>query len=112
LAVAVTGGLLGRIATAFIDRYNDTVEDKFLQRAMTLADLGAMDNDCDSRVSPEEFLTYMLVALQKVEKEDIDEIMAIFRKFDKDNSGYIEKEDLQANYNFALRPGVTITSTR
>jgi Ca2+-binding EF-hand superfamily protein len=54
----------------------------------------------------------MLVALQKVEKEDIDEIMAIFRKFDKDNSGYIEKEDLQANYNFALRPGVTITSTR
>jgi hypothetical protein len=96
LAVAVTGGFLGRIAGAFIDQNNNLEEERFLQRAMTLADLQAMDYDCDSRVSPDEFLRYMLVALQKVDKEDIDEIMVVFQKLDRGNSGYIEKEDIRS----------------
>lgn len=39
---------------------------------MTLGDLDRMDVDGSGDVSPDEFLRYMLVALQKVEKEDID----------------------------------------
>jgi len=98
LAVAVMGQLLGRIAGAFIERNNDVAEEQFLQRAMTLADLDAMDDNGDSKVSPDEFLRYMLVALQRVEKEDIDDIMAIFQKIDRDGSGLIEKSDLHANF--------------
>jgi hypothetical protein len=98
LAVAVTGGFLGRIAGAFIEQNNNIEEERFLQRAMTLADIQAMDYDCDSRVSPDEFLRYMLVALQKVDKEDIDEIMAVFEKLDMGKSGYIEKEDIRSSF--------------
>ena len=63
---------LGHIADSVIERNNDRVEDQFLSRAMTLGDLDRMDVDGSGDVSPDEFLRYMLVALQKVEKEDID----------------------------------------
>lgn len=111
LAVAVTGEVLARIASVYIDMRNDGMEEKFLQRAMTLADLRVMDTDKDEKVAPDEFLRYMLVALQKVEQDEIDEIMEIFRKLDKSNTGFIEKQDLMDNYNFALRPGVSITAS-
>lgn len=68
-----------------------------------------MDNDNDARVSPNEFLRYMLVSLQKVEEKEIDDIMELFKKLDKSNTGFIEKEDLMSNYNLALRPGVAVT---
>lgn len=108
LAVAVLGELLGRIAGVYIDRRNDAMEARFLQRAMTLADLRRMDTDNDDRVSPHEFLCYMLVALQKVEKEEIDEVMALFKKLDKSNDGFISKEDLMTNFNLSIRPGVSV----
>jgi Ca2+-binding EF-hand superfamily protein len=111
LAVAVLGEVLGRIAGAYIDRSNDEMEDRFMKRAMTLADLRRMDSDNDARISPSEFLQYMLVALQKVEKEEIDEIMQLFKTLDKSNTGFIDKEDLMSNYNLALRPGVAVTAS-
>ena len=63
---------LGQVAEAYIERQNEEAEDKFLNRAMTLGDLERMDTDKNGKVDREEFLRYMLVALQKVEKEDVD----------------------------------------
>ena len=63
---------LGTVAEAYIERQNEKAEDQFLNRAMTLGDLERMDTDKNGKVDREEFLRYMLVALQKVEKEDID----------------------------------------
>lgn len=111
LSVAVLGEFLGRIASVYIDRNNDMMEERFLRRAMTVADLRRMDTNQDNKVSPDEFLRYMLVALQKVEKQDIDDIMRLFQKLDKDNNGFIEKEDLMSNYNLTVRPGVVITAS-
>lgn len=82
-----------------------------MRQAMTLADLRRMDTNNDNKVSPDEFLRYMLVALQKVDKQDIDEIMTLFQKLDKDNSGFIDKDDLMSNYNLSVRPGVVITAS-
>ena len=110
LAVAILGECLGRIAGAYIDRRNDDKEDEFLQRAMTLADLRRMDTDKDGMVSPTEFLQYMLVALQKVEKQEIDEILDLFKKLDKSSNGFIEKDDLMSNYNLCLTPGAAVTA--
>lgn len=104
LAVAVLGEFLGRIAATYIDRRNDDMEDAFMERTMTLADLRCMDTDNDSRVSPQEFLRYMLVALQKVEKEEIDEIMELFQKLDKSNTGFIDKEDLMSHVTMRCPP--------
>lgn len=53
-----------------------------------------MDTNSDGRVEKADFLSYMLVALQKVSKEDCDEIMALFKKLDIDNNNCLTKEDL------------------
>lgn len=111
LSVAVLGELLGRIASVYIDRSNDLMEQRFLRQAMTLSDLRQMDTDHDDKVSPEEFLRYMLVALQKAEKQDIDDIMDLFKKLDKNGSGFIDKEDLMSQYNLSVRPGVVVTAS-
>jgi Ca2+-binding EF-hand superfamily protein len=37
----------------------------------------------------------MLVKLGKAEQEDIEEIIAQFRKLDKDGSGVLDKDDLE-----------------
>jgi len=42
-----------------------------------------------------EFLSFMLVAMQKVDKESVDEIKALFNKLDVDNSGTLSKDDLK-----------------
>ena len=111
LSVAVLGEFLGRIASVYIDRNNDLMEERFLRQAMTLADLRRMDTNNDDKVSPNEFLQYMLVALQKVDKQDIDDIMTLFQKLDKNGSGFIDKEDLMSNYNLSVRPGVVVTAS-
>lgn len=111
LAVAVLGEFLGRVAAIFIRRRNDEVEDQFLARTMTLADLEKMDTNHDEKVSPGEFLRYMLVALQKVDKDDIDEIMKLFNKLDKSKTGFINKEDLVENFNLNVRPGLVMDAT-
>jgi hypothetical protein len=104
------GEFLGRVAGAYIERRNDTAEDRFLTRAMTLGDLRRMDTDNDGVVSPVEFLNYMLVALQKVDQEDIDEIMDLFRNLDKTRTGTINKADLEEQYHLSVKPGVTMNA--
>jgi hypothetical protein len=94
LAVAVLGEFVGRIAAAYMDRKQDHIESQFMARSMTLSDLDVIDTNNDGGVSKNEFLSFMLVALQKVEKEEIDEIMTLFRKLDKSNTGTIDKGDL------------------
>ena len=102
LAVAMLGKFLGQVAGIYLERRNDAVEQRFLARAMTLSDVRRMDTDRDGRVSPEEFMCYMLLALQKVKQEDIDEIRALFDKFDKDNDGDIDKDDLSQSFSVKL----------
>jgi hypothetical protein len=111
LAVAVLGEFLGRVAGASIDRRNNEAEARFMNRSMTLGDLRRMDMDEDGKVSPVEFLRYMLVTLQKVEKEEVDEIMALFKKLDKSNTGTIDQQDLMNQYQLNVRPGVTVNAS-
>jgi len=110
LAVAVLGEFLGQIAGIYLHRRDDEMERRFLARAMTLSDVGRMDTDHDGKVSAEEFLVYMLISLQKVEKEDIDGIRALFGKFDKDHDGNIEKKEILQNYSLSVKPGVTVNA--
>jgi Ion channel len=104
LAVAVLGALLGRIASLYMDRKRRLAEQRFLSRSLTLCDLTTMDTSEDGRVDKAEFLTYMLTALQKVSKEDVQEIVDLFHKLDVDGSNYLSKDDLEAkNLDESLR---------
>jgi potassium channel subfamily K len=94
VAVAVFGEVLGRIAQIYMDRSTQQAEKQFLQRELTLSDIAIMDTDGDGEVSLAEFLSFMLVAMQKVDKESIDDLKNLFQSLDADNSGSLQKEDL------------------
>jgi hypothetical protein len=94
-AAAVFGEILGRIANLYIQRKNRQAERAFLKRSITLCDLRTMDVNKDGLVSKDEFLKFMLVALQKVDKESLDDLCRVFDSLDVSLSGMIGKEDLQ-----------------
>lgn len=96
LSVAVFGEVLGRIATLYISRRNRELEYSHLHRTVTLCDLKRMDANNDGMVDREEFLIFLLVALQKVDEEFIDELKAIFVALDRNGNGKLEKDDLVA----------------
>ena len=94
LAVVVLTKVLGGVASLYIDRKTRKAEKEFLNRELTLADLVAMDEDGDGSVHMGEFLSFMLVAMQKVSAEDIQELNELFRSLDADGGGTLQKEDL------------------
>ncbi len=94
LAVAVFGEVLGRIANIYIQRKQRIAQAKFLHRSLTLCDLRNMDTNADGKVNREEFLCFMLVALQKVDRETIDQLKSIFDSLDTNKNGLLEEEDL------------------
>lgn len=102
LAVAVFGEILGRIATVYIQRKQQVAQQKFLHRSLTLCDIRNMDSDDDGRVDMADFLSFMLIALQKVDRKTIEELKTIFRSLDSNGNGLLEEEDLdelaQENY--------------
>jgi CBS domain-containing protein len=95
IAVYLTGRFVGLIASAYVERRVSAAEDRFLRRTMTLSDIERMDFNNDGRVSESEFLIYMLVTLQKVEQDDVDEILTLFHKLDKSGDGVLTKDDLE-----------------
>jgi hypothetical protein len=96
LSVAVFGEVLGRIATLYITQRNRELEYSHLHRTVTLCDLKNMDANGDGMVDREEFIIFLLVALQKVDQELIDELKAIFAALDRNGNGKLEKDDLVA----------------
>lgn len=94
LAVVVLARVLGGVAGVYIDRQARKAEKEFLQRELTLSDLAVMDEDGDGSVQLSEFLSFMLVAMQKVSAEDVNELKELFHKLDADGGGTLQKEDL------------------
>jgi len=94
LAVISLGEILGRIAGYFIHQESTRAEREFMDRRLTLDDLEAMDTDADGKVDLFEFLTFMLGSMQKVDKELMFDLKALFAKLDASGDGYLETEDL------------------
>ena len=103
-AVCVFGEVLGRIAGVYMQRRQKAAERKFIHQALTLCDLRKMDADQDGSVSKEEFICYMLVALQKVDQEVIDDLREIFEKLDVTGDGTLDKRDLVKRTKRNYRP--------
>lgn len=94
LAVISLADILGRIAGYFIRKEMDEAEREYLGRIMTLEDLKAMDVKRNGEVDFFEFVSFMLVSMQKVDKELMDELEDLFKRMDKTRSNSIQKEDL------------------
>jgi len=92
--VVLTGAFLGSVMGIYVGRRNDALEDKFLSRALCESALEKMDTNKDDKVTKDEFLIYMLKTLDMAEQEDIEKILSLFEKLDKDGSGNLSKEDI------------------
>jgi Ion channel len=94
LSVAVLGEVLGRIATVYLQRKARQKEQAFLRKTITLCDIRRMDANQDDTVDMEEFLTFMLVALQKVDPQDLEDLKQTFYALDANGNGLLDKGDL------------------
>jgi len=59
-------------------------------------DLQAMDRDGNGEVDRSEFVTYMLLAMQKVTSDDIDMLNAAFDQLDVTQTGTVNRSDVRA----------------
>lgn len=96
-AVAVLGELLARIASTYMDRKQRKVDREFLSHRLTMCDIETMDTNRDGEVDRAEFVIYMLVALQRVDKDDVDEIIRCFNRLDRTKSDSLTPQDLSDN---------------
>eukprot|EP00977_Amphora_coffeiformis_P024838 scaffold17318_cov169-Amphora_coffeaeformis.AAC.5 len=94
ISVAVFGEVLGRIASVYITRRTRQAEQNFLRRSMTKFDLRQMDTNDDGQVSMDEWLSFMLVSLQKVDPSFLEDLKNIFYDLDVNGNGFVDKDDL------------------
>eukprot|EP01084_Bolivina_argentea_P060376 110314_1 len=94
--------LLGRLLHFLLDRItHNFVHKRNLRRAykksLTFDNLSEWDADGDGKVSNYEFLVGMLLRRNDTKLEVIQDIMALFDKYDMDQSGEIEMDELKEN---------------
>ena len=107
LGVGAMGHFLGTIANFIIDKRRQKCDVKLWRHEITLEDLKMMDIDDDGVVKEVEFLTFMLVAMKKVDRELIDRIREHFHLLDLTNSGTLTRADLEAMAKKRLRSART-----
>ena len=84
---AVSLGKLGALGME-IERERDV--DAFVARGVSEAMLAEMDTDRDGRVDRGEFLKVVLVAMGKVDREDVDKALEMFDALDGGRTGVLE----------------------
>jgi len=91
---SVTTKILGQFSGVYMKRKTKANEENFMDRKLTLKDLREMDVTGNGQVSYDEFLTFMLVRMGKVEKEDLIAIENLYHRLDRDNNNQLNVHDL------------------
>jgi hypothetical protein len=107
LGVGAMGHFLATIANFIIEQRRKACDTKLWKHEITLEDLRFMDIDGDGVVKEVEFLTFMLVAMKKVDRELIDRIREHFHQLDMTNSGTLVRADLVVMAKKRLRSART-----
>lgn len=94
LSVITLGEVIASIFAFITSRASARAEKDFLRREITLSDLEYLDIDDDGKVNEMDFVTFMLVAMQKVDKKTMTDLKKVFHALDVGKDGYIQKEDL------------------
>jgi len=99
LCVGVMAKILGKFSSIYMKRKAQETERDFLNRELTVKDIKHMSGEGDSSVSYNEFLTFMLVTMGKVERTDIEQLERLYQKLDRDHNGSLEVQDLISKAN-------------
>ena len=93
-SVGTMGYVIGELTVLVTKHRMERSQAKVISQHITLRKLEAMDTDGDGEVDILEFVEFMLLALEKVDKGTIDQKKKQFRRLDVDQSGTLEKSDL------------------
>ena len=96
LVVGTMGHFLSVLANWVIESRQTGYRQLMANKELTLQDLEVMDEDGDGNVTQAEWLEFMLVAMDKVDKELIQELKGHFHRLDEDGTGTLSREDLVA----------------
>ena len=94
LSVGAMGHFLSSVASVIMDSRRSSFQRQMERQELSMQDLEIMDQDGDGTVTRAEYLEFMLVAMNKVDKDFIDEIRASFARLDVDRTGVLSKQDL------------------
>ncbi len=85
---------LGSFINVYLERKAIEAEEEFLSRNMTEADFKCMDTDEDGTVTYDEFISFFLVKMGRVQPEELDRLKDLYNQFDVNNDGSIQMDDL------------------
>jgi hypothetical protein len=91
------GHWLSVVTSSVIARRQSSFHRRLQLQELYQSDLDIMGDDGDGHVSRAEFLEFMLIAMNRVDKEFIDEMRCHFARLDTDNTGFLSMDDLIAS---------------
>jgi hypothetical protein len=103
LLIAVGGFAmsLSKFSSIVMEVEAERALNEFVNRGVSMAMIEEMDVDGSGSVDRAEFLRYMLITMGKVGAVDLDKLLGIFAKLDRDGKGKLDEGDLRA----AATPG-------
>jgi potassium channel subfamily K, other eukaryote len=103
LAVGAMGKFCSIVAAVIMNAKQESFRREMQRKELTCDDLEIMDADGNGIVTRAEFIEFMLVAMNKVDKSLMDELRAHFNRLDADGTGSLSKEDLIHNARQRLK---------
>lgn len=105
VSVGAMGHFLSIVASAIMELRRTRFQRQMESRELSVLDLELMDTDADGQVSQHEFLEFMLLAMNKVDKDFIEEMRGYFKRLDADGTGTLSRDDLIENARRKLAKG-------
>jgi EF hand len=94
VAVGIMGSFLEKVAHAIIRHHREKFARQLHDKPLTMEHIRMLDVDGDGEVTRAEFLEFMLVAMNEVDKGLLDRLKENFQRLDVDGNGTITKADL------------------
>ena len=91
LSVVTLGETIASVFAFVNGRLAAKAEKDFLRREITLSDLDYLDVNDDGKVCELDFITFMLVAMQKVDSKTMKDLQHLFHALDAGKDGYLQK---------------------
>lgn len=94
MGVAAAGEILASVGLAVVERRQKNLFRSQLNKGLSMETLHNMDANHDGKVMREEYVSYMLMEMGLVTKEELDELCDQFKRLDGTKSGYLDYDDL------------------
>ena len=94
IMVAMGGEILGTIASAFLQRRRAALFDNLVKKDFSIEHIKEMDSDGDGQVSKLDYINFMLVEMEFVERAVLEELESQFDRLDMTKGGTLSKKDL------------------